>query len=79
MTTDTQLDMESSDLKMAVQRIKDGGVVAIPTDTLYGLAADVFNHFAIDRVFAVKGRPKDLALPVLVSTVSYTHLRAHET
>ena len=67
MATDTQLDMESSDLKMAVQRIKDGGVVVIPTDTLYGLAADVFNHSAIDRVFAVKGRPKDLALPVLVS------------
>jgi len=40
--------------------------VAIPTDTLYGLAADVFNTAALDRIFAIKGRSDDLALPVLV-------------
>ena len=51
----------------AVRYLKDGGVVAIPTDTLYGLAADVFNHGAIDRVFAVKGRSETSALPVLVN------------
>ena len=39
----------------------------MPTDTLYGLAADVFNPTALDRIFAVKGRSEDLALPVLVS------------
>ena len=55
-------------MERAVQHLKDGGVVAIPTDTLYGLAADVFNPTALDRIFAVKGRPKDLALPVLVSS-----------
>ncbi len=53
-------------MERAVQHLKDNGVLAIPTDTLYGLAADVFSPPAIDRVFAVKGRPKDLALPVLV-------------
>lgn len=41
--------------------------MAIPTDTLYGLAADVFNPTAVDRIFDVKGRSDDLALPVLVS------------
>ncbi|MEE3248116.1 MAG: Sua5/YciO/YrdC/YwlC family protein, partial [Chloroflexota bacterium] len=66
MASDTQLDMESADLERAVQYLREGGIVAIPTDTLYGLAVDVFNRSAIDRVFAVKGRPKDLALPVLV-------------
>jgi len=66
MAADTHQYMEPADLERAVQRLKEGGVVAIPTDTLYGLAADVFSHSAIDRVFAVKGRPKDLALPVLV-------------
>lgn len=59
--------MEGIDLERAVAVLKNGGVVAIPTDTLYGLAADVFNTAALDRVFAVKGRPDDLALPVLVS------------
>ena len=66
--SDTQNEMGLADLEQAVQHLKDGGVVAIPTDTLYGLAADVFNPTALDRVFAVKGRPKDLALPVLVSS-----------
>ena len=58
--------METADLERAVRQLKGGGVVAIPTDTLYGLAADVFNPSAVDRVFAVKGRPKGLAIPVLV-------------
>ena len=65
--TDTQYKMEVIDLERAVGVLRDGGVVAIPTDTLYGLAADVFNAAAIDRVFDIKGRPQDLALPVLVS------------
>ena len=64
---DTQNQMEPADLKRAIGRLKDGGVVAIPTDTLYGLAADVFNPTALDRVFAVKRRSDDLALPVLVN------------
>ena len=67
VVVDTQGDMEGIDLERAVAVLKNGGVVAIPTDTLYGLAADVFNPAALDRVFAVKGRPDDLALPVLVS------------
>lgn len=41
--------------------------MAIPTDTLYGLAADVFDTAAIDRVFAIKGRSENMALPVLVN------------
>ena len=59
--------MQPADLKRAVRHLKNGGVVAIPTDTLYGLAADIFNPTALDRVFAVKGRSEDQALPVLVS------------
>ncbi len=59
--------MQSADLKRAVRHLKIGGVVAIPTDTLYGLAADIFNPTALDRVFAVKGRKEDQALPVLIN------------
>jgi L-threonylcarbamoyladenylate synthase len=42
-------------------------VVVFPTDTLYGLGADVFSVPALERIFAIKGRPAALALPVLVA------------
>ena len=54
-------------LAAAAGHLKRGGVVAIPTDTLYGLAADSFNADAIERVFAVKERPEGMALPVLLA------------
>ena len=54
-------------LQEAAWRIRAGGVVAIPTDTLYGLAADPFNADAIERVFALKGRPDDRALPIIAA------------
>ena len=47
--------------------LKAGGVVVFSTDTLYGVGADVFNIPALRRVFALKGRPLGLPLPVLVS------------
>ena len=59
--------IQEQELQLAVRLLKDGGVAAIPTDTLYGLAADAFNAGAIERVFAIKERPDGLALPVLLS------------
>ncbi|MFM9958593.1 MAG: L-threonylcarbamoyladenylate synthase, partial [Phycisphaerales bacterium] len=41
----------------AAQRLRDGGVVAFPTETVYGLGADAMSHRAVDRVFTLKGRP----------------------
>jgi L-threonylcarbamoyladenylate synthase len=55
------------ELDTAVLVLREGGVVAFPTDTLYGLGADVFNASALQRVFDIKGRPAELALPVLVA------------
>jgi len=48
----------------AVRVLRAGGVVAIPTETVYGLAADVANADAIARVYAIKGRPPDHPLIV---------------
>jgi L-threonylcarbamoyladenylate synthase len=63
------LDSEAQkEVAQAVRCLKSGGVIAYPTDTLYGLGADVFNQAALQRVFAMKGRPRDLALPVLVDS-----------
>ncbi len=52
-------------------------MVAVPTDTLYGLAADVGNERALMRIFDIKGRPADLALPVLVSSWEQVNMVAH--
>lgn len=41
----------------AVERLRAGGVVAFPTETVYGLGADALNHAAVWRVFELKGRP----------------------
>ena len=51
----------------AAARIIRGGVVAIPTDTLYGLAVDPFNRDAVARLYEVKGRPADRALPLIAA------------
>ncbi len=55
------------ELEEAVRSLNSGGVVVFPTDTLYGLGADVFSLPALQRIFSIKGRPTDLALPVLVA------------
>jgi L-threonylcarbamoyladenylate synthase len=46
-------------LAQAVERLRQGGLVAIPTETVYGLAADALNPQAVARIFAAKGRPAD--------------------
>lgn len=47
-----------NDIHEAVRLLKQGELVAIPTETVYGLAADASNEEAIERIFTVKGRPK---------------------
>ena len=59
-------DLEKQ-IKEAVTILKNGGVVANPTDTVYGLGAGITDINAVDRIFQVKGRPKGMALPVLLS------------
>jgi len=49
--------------------IAAGGVVAVPTDTLYGLAVNPFDSDAVARVFAVKGRAVDRALLLIAADV----------
>ena len=55
-----------SDVDRALSVLRAGGLVAIPTETVYGLAADASNADAVRRVFAVKGRPADHPLIVHV-------------
>ena len=53
-------------IEEAASILKRKGVVAFPTDTLYGLGADAFCDQAVSRVFDIKGRPSNMALPVLL-------------
>ncbi len=54
-------------LEKAARVIRDGGVIALPTDTLYGLAADPFRTGAVARVFAAKGRSAGRGLPLIAA------------
>ncbi|MDR2549329.1 MAG: threonylcarbamoyl-AMP synthase [Desulfobulbus sp.] len=54
-------------LAHAANLLRAGGVVAFPTETYYGLAVDPFNRRALDRLFAIKRRPRQLPILVLVS------------
>ena len=57
-------------VKAAVAVLRDGGIVAYPTDTVYGLGAGIGILEAVERVFAAKKRPRDMALPLLVADVA---------
>ena len=56
-------------LARAAAILRDGGVVAYPTDTLYGLAANPASAFAMAQLYRIKGRPVDLAVPLIASGV----------
>jgi L-threonylcarbamoyladenylate synthase len=58
---------EPASLRRAAAALADGAVVAVPTDTVYGLAVDPSQPEAVARLFALKGRPDDVPLPVLVA------------
>lgn len=57
-----------SDVDRALDVLRAGGLVAIPTETVYGLAADASNPAAVRRIFAVKRRPVDHPLIVHIAT-----------
>ena len=66
LTHPTTLDFQA-EIRRATETLAKGGILAIPTDTLYGLAADALNPNGLDRVYVAKGRPAEMPLPVLVS------------
>jgi len=61
----------SPDIQQQVDRgisiLKRGGIVAFPTDTVYGLGACASLHQAVERVYQVKERPRNMALPLLLA------------
>lgn len=60
---------ELDTLKVAVNVIAQGGLVAFPTETVYGLGADCFNKKAVLKIFKVKGRPPDNPLIIHICNI----------
>lgn len=57
-------------LQQAVEILLQGGLIAYPTDTVYGLGVDAYNEEAVAKVYQVKQRPVDQPLPLLLSDES---------
>ena len=66
-------------LDSAVKQLRDGHLVAIPTETVYGLAADAKNVLAVNQVFAAKGRPSGHPLIVHIANPTLPTMSSFES
>lgn len=60
--------LDDKELIKAAECIRDGGVIAYPTETLYGLGADALNEEAVKKIFKAKGRPDNKAITVITAS-----------
>ncbi|MEK7479148.1 MAG: L-threonylcarbamoyladenylate synthase [Patescibacteria group bacterium] len=60
---------EEGVLEKVVHALRKGGVVCVPTDTVYGLIADAGNEEAVQKIFDIKGREEEKPLPVFMSGI----------
>jgi L-threonylcarbamoyladenylate synthase len=67
-----------ADIERAVRTLREGGLVAFPTETVYGLGADAANPEAVERIFAAKGRPADHPLIVHIPDAGHMDEWARE-
>lgn len=61
------LVLDANQIDVAAEILQNGGVVGIPTETVYGLAADALNGAAVAKIFEAKGRPMDNPLIVHIA------------
>jgi L-threonylcarbamoyladenylate synthase len=59
-----------AEIEEAVSILKKGGVIAFPTDTVYGLGADAFNSMPVERIYEIKGRSESHPFPLLIADVN---------
>jgi len=67
---------EPETLTLAAERLRAGELVAYPTETFYGLAADARSEEAVARVFALKGRRAEQPLPIIIDSLAALELVA---
>ena len=66
MSAKLTLDLQQQ-ITRGISILKQGGLVAFPTDTVYGLGACVSIHQAVERVYGLKERPRNMPLPLLLA------------
>lgn len=64
----------TSNIEEVAECLKKGGVVLLPTDTVYGLAAAPTQKKAVERIFELKSRPGSFNLPIMVSSIKYLEI-----
>lgn len=64
-------NLKKNEILKVAQGLMDGALVGIPTETVYGLAADAENEAAVARIYAVKGRPQDHPVIVHIGSLDY--------
>jgi L-threonylcarbamoyladenylate synthase len=65
-------------IERGIEIIRQGGVIAFPTDTVYGLGAGAYIESGVEQIFKLKKRPLEMALPLLLADVSQIHEVAKE-
>ena len=65
------LGAQPDDLARAVQTLREGGVIAFPTDTVYGVGAHAWQPEAVEQLYVAKQRPLDKAIPLLIAGVDH--------
>jgi len=68
---------EKREIEMAVNILEDDGLVVYPTDTIYGLGANIFSDTAIEKVYSIKGRDYNKPLSVCLSEIGDINKIAH--
>ena len=64
-------NLKKNEILKVAQGLMDGALVGIPTETVYGLAADAENEAAVARIYSVKGRPQDHPVIVHIGSLDY--------
>ena len=69
MKTEILTADSEANVRRAAELLQHGGLVAFPTDTVYGLGTSAFDEEAVMRIYAAKDRPPDKAIPILLSSL----------
>jgi L-threonylcarbamoyladenylate synthase len=62
-----KMSIVEREIEKGVKVLRKGGVIAFPTDTVYGLGADAFNSTAVKRIYEIKDRARHQQLPLLIA------------
>jgi len=66
-------NIDEAEIEFAGKILKSGGLVAFPTETVYGLGADATNVEAVKKIFEAKGRPQDN--PLIVHVADFENIK----